>query len=303
MDPLKLRYYRQAAEISFWKLKRTAFQDWFGELMTKRHLDDYLRIRLSKGDGGLDGYRISNKTVFQVFAPRQFSASEIVSKMRDDFATAKATLAAEGRTMDKWVFVHNDPDDLPHEVAIEFAKLQEANPTILIRRWEFEAIWSMVKELDEATLDELFGPGPTMQHLERLQFPAIIPVIEYLATADPPPIGIVDLPNVEKLEYNRLAEEKADLLRLGRTRQGLVEDYFSGMPDADKPEEVAQAFRNRYATLRDSGISADRVFNGLWLFSGGEHFAGDPDKIAALTAVLSYFFDRCDIFENVPEPT
>ena len=227
MDQLKLRYFRQAAEIRFLRLRRTAFQDWFGTIMNMKHSDDYLRIRLSRGDGGLDGYRISTKTVFQVYAPREFSASEIVSKMTGDFATARETLGGRNLTMDEWVFVHNDPDDLPHEVVTAFARLQE--------------------------------------------------------------------------EYNQLSDEKAGLLRLGRIRQGLIEDYLSGMPDADKPEAIAQAFRGRYATLHDSGITADRVFDGLWLFAGGEHFAAEPEKIAAVTAVLSYFFDRCDIFENVPE--
>jgi len=296
-----MRYFRQAAEISFLKLKRTAFQDWFGTIMNKRYSNDYLRIRLSRGDGGLDGYRISTRAVFQVYAPRDFSASEIVSKMTDDFATASKTLAEKNLTMSEWVFVHNDPDDLPHEVVTAFAKLQADNSEVQIRRWEFEAIWNVVKEMEEAALDELFGPGPTMQTLERLQYPAIIPVVEYLATAEPPPIPDVELPSVAKLEYNRLSEEKAGLLQLGRIRQGLIEDYLSGMPDADKPEEIAQAFRGKYATLRDSGINVDRVFDGLWLFAGGEHFAAEPKKIAAVTAVLSYFFDRCDIFENAPE--
>jgi hypothetical protein len=27
--------------------------------MTKRYCDDFIRIRLSKGDGGLDGYRFA----------------------------------------------------------------------------------------------------------------------------------------------------------------------------------------------------------------------------------------------------
>jgi len=269
--------------------------------MTKRFPDDYLRIRVSSGDGGLDGYRLSTKTVFQVYAPREFTPSKIISKMQRDFATAVETLATKQLEMSEWIFVHNDPDDLPCEVALEFAKLQNDNPNVKIRRWEFEAIWNVIRELDESVLEELFGPGPTMQHLERLQFPAIIPVIDYLATAAPPPVPNIELPNVKKLEHNKLSQEKAELLRLGRIRQGLVADYLSKMPDADRPESIAQAFRDKYATLRDSGLSPDRVFDGLWLFTGGEHFASEPDKIAAVTAVLSYFFDQCDIFENVSE--
>ena len=301
MDQLKIRFFRQAAEIRYLKLKRNAFQDWFGDLMTRQHPDDFLRIRLSKGDGGLDGYRISSKTVFQVFAAREFSASDIVGKMNADFQTATETLAAKNLSMEEWVFVHNDPDDLPHEVVTEFAKLQASHVHIAIRRWEFTAIWNVLRELDESTLDEMFGPGPTMSNLERLEFPAIVPVVEFLSTSVPPAVLDIELPSPEKLEYNQLSVEKAELFQLGRTRQGLVEMYLSGMPQDDKPEMIAQAFRNRYGTLRDSGLNADRVFDELWIFTGGEHFAAEPDKIPAVMAVLSYFFDRCDIFENAPE--
>jgi hypothetical protein len=61
MDPVQLNHYRLAAENCFWKHKRTAFQDWFSAIMIKRYSDDFIRIRLSSGDGGLDGYRFATQ--------------------------------------------------------------------------------------------------------------------------------------------------------------------------------------------------------------------------------------------------
>lgn len=301
MDPLKLSFYRLAAENAFWKLRRTAFQDWFGDIMLRRFPDDYLKIRLSKGDGGLDGYRLSTQTVYQVFAPREYSPREIVRKIQGDFKLAKKTLAESRLVMNEWVFVHNDPDDLAHEVVAELAKLQRDNPDIIIRRWELTAIWNEISQLPENELIDLFGVAPTLEMLERLCYQDIIPVIEHLATGQAPPLPPTDPPSLRKLEFNDLSPERADFVIRGRVKQGLVESYLNEMPDDDKPEAIAQAFRDKYASLKDAGFNADRVFDELWLFTGGQAFASDPVRFAAVMTVLAFYFDNCDIFENAPD--
>lgn len=303
IDQLKLRYYHLMFSNKYLEFKRTAFQDWFGGLMTECFADDFLRVRLSRGDGGLDGYRISTKTVFQVFAPRDFSARELVEKFVGDLETARETLADKGLSMDEYVFVHNDPDDLPHEVVVAIAEAQSDYTSIQFRRWEKTAIWNEVSKLPEKALDRLFGPGPTMETLEQIGYAAIIPVIERLALSDPPALPPLELPDRNKLPHNRIDPSNAGLIESGRIRSGLVEQYLENMPDADRPEEIAEAYRDRYATLRDAMLSQDEIFRELWLFTGGQHFASEPMKIAAVTAVIAYFFDRCDIFENVPEST
>jgi hypothetical protein len=107
MDPVKLSHYRIGAENGFWKHKRTAFQEWLGAIMTKRYCDDFIRIRLSKGDGGLDGYRLSTQSVYQIFAPRDYTPSEMTEKIRDDFAHAKQTLAEKNLEMKTWISGQN----------------------------------------------------------------------------------------------------------------------------------------------------------------------------------------------------
>lgn len=302
MDPTLRAYYRMAAERDFLKFNRTTFQEWFGKLMSKRHPDDYVNVRLSTGDGGLDGYRISNNTVYQLYAPRTSTASQVVTKFTGDFSTAKRHFADNNLTMNAWTFVHNDPDDLPHEVVLKFAELQEANPDTAIKRWTFEAIWNELEQLSITDLEDLFGQGPTDEMFRILELPAIQGVVEYLSKGEIP-LGLQEIafPSPEKLEYNQLSQEDADILKAGRSRQTLVRQYFDGAPDAELGEKIAQAFRNRYATLRDSGADADIIFDGLWQFAGGDHFAGQRKSLTAMIAVLAYFFDSCDIFENVPE--
>lgn len=298
MDRLQRGFFRLAAENDYLKLKRTEFQAWFNRIMEKVHPDDYENIRVTQGDGALDGLLIRSGTVFQVYAPRDQSQSEINEKIDSDFATAKTTMADRGAELERWVFVHND-EGLTKDTGPKLVKLRQANPTVRIERWTFEGIWVELEKLSVDQLTDLFGQSPTESNVDRLVFPAIRDVIEYLSRTEAPADVVITMPDPDKLEHNKLGDEKADILRVGRSRQALIEQYLNGMTDPTTGEDIAEAFRERYACLKDSGINADQTFTSLWRFAGGEHFV-QPDQFAAVTAVFAYFFSSCDIFENVP---
>lgn len=298
MDRLQRGYFRQSAELRFLKLKRQEFQSWFGEIMEKAHPDDYENIRLTQGDGGLDGILISTGTVFAVFAPRESTEKEIVEKMNGDFETAQATMEKRKAKLESIVFVHND-EGLTKVTGPELIRLKQENPDVTFTRWTFEGIWRELEKLTVDQMEDMFGPGPTEENVSRLGFPAIREVIAYLNRSDAPPMLNITLPDPNKLEHNELSDEKADILRVGRHRQGLVEQYLNGMTDPTAGEEIAESFREHYAQLKQSGMGPDEIFTALWRFAGGEHFV-KSDQQAAVTAVLAYFFSSCDIFENVP---
>ena len=298
MDRLQRGFFRLAAENDYLKLKRTEFQAWFGKIMEKVYPDDYENIRVTQGDGGLDGLLIRSGTVFQVYAPRDQSASEINAKIDSDFATAKKTMSDREAKLECWVFVHND-EGLTKHTGPKLVELRQANPTVQIERWTFERIWLELEKLSVGQLTDLFGQSPTVDNVDRLAFPTIREVIEHLSRTEAPTDVDITMPDPDKVEHNKLGDEKADMLRLGRSRQGLVEQYLNGMTDPTTGEDIAEAFRERYTSLKDSGMDADQIFTSLWRFAGGEHFV-QPDRIAAVTAVLAYFFSSCDIFENVP---
>jgi hypothetical protein len=287
-----------AAENAFLKLKRTEFQAWFGQIMEKAHPDEYENIRVTQGDGGLDGLLIRSAAVFQVYAPREQSASEIITKIDSDFATAKETMGERGAKLKRWIFVHND-EGLTKETGPKIVEIEQANSDVKIERWSFEGIWLEHEKLSVDQLTDMYGQGPTEENVDRLAFPAIRDVIGYLSRNNAPTNVDMVMPDPDKLEHNKLGPERADMLRVGRHRQGLVEQYLNGMTDPTTGEEIAQAFRDKYACLKASGMSAGQIFTSLWRFAGGEHFV-QPDQNAAVTAVLAYYFSSCDIFENVP---
>ena len=52
-------------------------------------------------------------------------------------ARGRTALAEKKLVMKEWVFVHNDPDDLAHDVVIELARLQQDNPNVNLGNLQF----------------------------------------------------------------------------------------------------------------------------------------------------------------------
>lgn len=300
MDRLQRGYFRQAAENKYLKLRRQEFQAWVGDILGKSMPGDYENIRLTQGDGGLDGIILSRSAVVAVNAPRDQTAAALEKKIEGDFATAKKTLSARSVELKVFIFIHND-EGLTKDTGPALMKLRQSEG-IEVECWTFERIWKELQSLGVEELEAMFGQGPSIANVDQLQMPHIREVIEYLTDLgkEPPALGDLIIPNPAKLEYNSLSEENQDMLRVGRTKHGLVEQFIEGMTDIGAGEAIAEAFRNKYSAIKESGESADDIFHVLWDFAGGNHFSAPP-QFAAVTAILSYYFHSCDIFENVPE--
>lgn len=300
MDRFLRGHFRQAAENKYLKLRRTEFQAWFGNIMGKAHPQHYENIRLTKGDGGLDGIRVDTAFAYAVYAPRETTKGKLEDKIDSDFREGLRTLKERGVDMKGWVFVHND-EGLTKELGPALMKLRQNNPKVDIQFWTFEGIWTQLEPLSVDQLTDLFGHGPTEENVNQLEMPQIREVIEYLAREVPPPLPSVSSPDPGKLDFNKLSDENTNLMNVGERRSGLVGKYLRGMTDVTAGEAIAEAFRRKYAASKVAGMTADQIFGTLWRFAGGDHFT-EPAQIAAVGAVISYYFYSCDIFENAPPP-
>jgi hypothetical protein len=302
MDRAQTAFFKLASREKFGRLKRHAFQDFFCEVMNLAFPADFQAVRLAQGDGGIDGFRLSTSGVYQVYAPREQKTSVIVDKIENDFAMAREYLKKSNVEMREWTFVHNDFDGLAPEVNAKVAELMQANQFVRIEIWKYDSIWQVLKKLETEDLTELFGQSPTEANIENLQIPDIIPVIERLCRATPNPIPVVSFPDPEKLEHNRLSSDDANWLRLGETKESLVDAILKTHQNPTAGEQIAEAFRQKYKELRGRNMSSDMIFQILWEFAGGEVFTS-REQNAAIAAVMSYFFHKCDIYENVPKTT
>lgn len=296
LDDTQRSIYGLKFENTFLREKGKAFENFFARVMAHGFTGDFEPVRPygPKGDLKCDGFRSSDGTVFQSYAPDLTKLAELLAKIDEDFDGAHTHWGAK---MKRWEFVHNDLRGLPAEAVRKLDDLRVAHPAITIAVFGEAEMRAVVMRLALHQLEDLFGAVPSQRTLERLNFASLRPVLIAIQRRDPgaePPLAA---PSATKLQHNALSPDAAALLRQGRRREKLVQDFFDAWPDPSFGEDVAEAFRARYQALKAVGLSPDQIFGELQSFAGG--MEGEPSHQGAVLAVLSYFFERCDIFEDV----
>jgi tetratricopeptide (TPR) repeat protein len=134
-----------------------AFQHWFEELALVLHgTDCFQSIRVTRGDGGLDGLVLKSGWVYQVYAPPSLATDAATAdKVKRDFAKACATLGASLR---RWTLIHNSPDGkIGHLTAAALAELGSNNPESTVEALGIDGLWTRLNELQDDSLADLFG--------------------------------------------------------------------------------------------------------------------------------------------------
>ena len=102
-----------------------------------------------------------------------------------------------------------------------------------------------------------------------------------------------------KIEANLLSQAVADFLKIGMQKSSLVAQFFNNWKNPTYGEQIAQAFKSEYVTLRDQvpSLHPDEIFGRLEAWAGGAANT-TPTHKAAVLAVMAYLFDKCEIFED-----
>lgn len=294
MDYVQVAFYRLQFRVAFLEKKGAEFQDWFAKLAAHAFGPDFEAVRPygRQGDLKCDGRRVSTHTIFQCYAPYGMKEARLNVKIEQDFVGAYENWD----DVAQWVLVHNDTRGLPPSSLQLIDRLRKDYPGVTIDIWTDAALRQIADRLPLADQQSLFGFAPSRAGLETLAMADLQPVIHQLQSMDPEP-GEEPLtpPSVDKLEKNLLSEDAAELLSVGRRKEALVEAWFMKDRRADLGERIAEAFRRRYGQLRESGRSPDEILGHLQQYAG---MGGDPGRQTAVLAVLSYFFERCDIFDD-----
>ena len=296
MDEVQEAIYRLRFREAFLEKKGTEFQDWFVRLAGYAFGSDFEAVRPygNQGDLKCDGRRVSTGTIFHCYAPYMQSDSELNKKIDEDFRGARKHW---NTWMAEWVLVHNDTRGLPPSSVQLVDRLREGHPHVKIEIWKEPELQELADGLPLRVQQALFGYAPSKSGVETLMLEDLRSVVEALQRMDTVP-GQEPLtpPSVDKIARNSLSEDAAGLLKLGRRREVLVETWFSKSPNAELGERIAEAFRRRYAELKESDRPPDAIFTHLQQYAG---MGGEPAQQSAALAVLSYFFERCDIFEDL----
>lgn len=295
-DQLQRAFYGLAFRSAYLDKRGSAFQDWFVKMAGHAYGADFEEVKPfgPQGDHKCDGLRKSLGMLFQCYAPDRFEDTKVIAKITADFWGA---IAHWPGTLKAWTFVHNDRNGLSPSVTKCLINIRHDKPDVLIEPWSDTELYNLAMGLEVHQLEDIFGSAPSMPALENVGFEQLQPVVSAIQRCRPDPNAKLTPPSENKIEHNRLSVDAADLLRLGRRKEARVQDYINKMVRPDVAEEIAEAIRQQYLSLHSLRLEPDEIFGYLQKFIGVQ---GEPSRQAAALAILCYFFERCDIFEDLP---
>ena len=299
MDHTQQAYYEKDFRIAFLESKGDGFQRLFEKQMWKAHPGDFMACRPwgKVGDRKNDGYLPSARILYQCYAPNELIAAEAIKKINEDFKGAKDYWEIY---FDEWTFVHNAPDGRlgPHIIEV-LNKLRHDNPKIKITHCGWEEMLAKFRQLSLQDLESWFGISPTTEANVNLGYSDLEAVLAYIKTTNAPTVSEVKDVSGGKIEANLLSQEVSAFLKIGMQKSALVAQFFNNWKNPTYGEQIAQAFKSEYVTLRDAKptLHPDRIFGRLEAWAGGSANT-DPKHKAAVLAVMAYLFDKCEIFED-----
>lgn len=296
IDALQRAYYGYKFKAAFLEKRGTAFQDWFVKMAGYAYGPDFEEVKPygPQGDHKCDGLLRSKGMLFQCYAPDHFEDKKTIPKITTDFTGARKHWPG---TMAAWTYVHNDRNGTSPEVTKCLLELSAAHSGVKIAVWSETELYNLALGLQLHQLEDLFGAAPSLPALDGVGFEQLRPVISAIQRREPNLDAALTPPSEHKIEHNSLSKEAAELFRIGRRKEARVQDFIDKMVRPDVGEEIAEAVRHQYQSLKNLGLCSDEIFGHLETFVGVH---GEPSRKAAALAVLCYFFERCDVYEDVP---
>lgn len=299
MDRYQRLNYEKDFTIAFLRARGDAFQRLFETLMSKVYSADFIACRPwgKSGDRKNDGYLPSKRILFQVYAPNEMSANEAMSKIDEDFEGAKKHWK---KYFNKWIFVHNTHDGrLSPQIIEKLEKLKLENPEFEINHWGYEELLIEFRKLDLEALESWFGPSFDMQTSANLGYKELRAILQHIQLSPSTDLNDVREVSRGKIEANLLSAAVADFLKIGMQKYRLVEGFFQNWRDPNFEGRLASAFKEKYQEFRnqDPVLHPDLIFAKIEEWAGGTA-TKTPTEKAAVLAILSYFFDKCVVFED-----
>ena len=258
----------------------------------------------SSGDRGCDGISGDGKTVYACYGKTNTAQSSrdshVAEKIGDDLEKAVNNWSR----MKTWRFVTNaglGPSTVSKIIDLteQYSEPKTTRP-VKIEIWECEELWNRLNRLDEKQISLILPPAP---HAQDARFVDIVEAIERIGgdvtgTLPKPRIGKV---SIQKMDYNKISELNRIAFNEGRQRAKEIERWFERQTDTQLYDTKAELLKEHYREVCKSCSNSNEILERLYVYVGGPDFRYDESRKMAVYTVISYFFDRCDIFKDPNE--
>ena len=293
MHPTTRAWYELKFELLVSRKRGNEFQDFFSEIMTLAHRSDFVKVRPwgSYGDRKNDGYIISSKELFQVYAPAELEDSVAARKITEDFEGA---IHHWSQDVSKWTFVHNSLDGIGPKSLALLLEISRKHPQRQLSFFTPDDLRRVVFSLSTEDIAKILGPAFEAPAPSRITFNEIRTALEHIARVLPEAPESVGEVDYGKLDANGLNKNNRQLIRWGYSVTHRVADFLNEYTfDPELGQKVAATLRIEYLRLKQTGLGPNEIFRELLTFVSNHREETDTASIA----VLAHFFQSCDIFE------
>jgi hypothetical protein len=296
-------YERLALRPVLWsclhELTGNAFEQFFQDFMVLS-VPGFVDVRThgNIGDISSDGLTLHDGRLYACYAPETPDAAATIKKFTKDLAGA-VKKRIEQFTI--FVFVHNDVRGTHPELSAALATAKRDHPGLDFEVFGMRRLRDALNKLDTTDVESLIKVQMPLHHDVAMGLPEMEELLSFLATQRASALESVPIESVssQKLRYSILSEETQQELRDAMKYSPLIEHYYRDRIDVTERDEVAARFHTEYLDAAQSTSDAEEVLFRLRLFLAGSRVTR-ASSYRAQTAVLAYFFQTCDIFENAP---
>jgi hypothetical protein len=297
VDRVERSFWNLKFEATFVQMNAADFQKFVQRIMELRFPDEFVAVKPAGRDGDWknDGLLTEQRRILQIYAPEGWDKPKALKKIDADFSGAASKW---GDLFDTWTFVHNDPAGAPPYVVSRLSEHTQSKAfPHKCETWAFGTLRKFAFELDDTGLAALLGPAITLSQVLDVEAADLAPLLRSIEAIEPALLATVRPVPPEKLDRNGLSEDAALLLLTGMRRSDEVDRYFS--EQVQRPwlrDDLAARFSKKYQSLKNSGVEPDEIVMALVEWAAGPILA--PKGQAAALAVVAFFFEQCDIFED-----
>lgn len=122
-------------------------------------------------------------------------------------------------------------------------------------------------------------------------------ITQFLISTEPQKEEIIQvITPKDKINKNELSPFIEEYLKIGMLKSKLVREYITRNPDVNFGKQLQKRFVDKYLEYKELEMSGDEIFLSLFEFASNN--SNEFKKQAAALAVLTYFFETCDIFKE-----
>lgn len=293
-------YAKVIFEAQFAELHDNAFQEFFQKLMQYRY-PSFLPVVPygSLGDQGSDGLCTNQDKLYACYGPQSPNDQATTSKFKSDLAVAIDKRSGQFST---FVFVHNDRRGMHPRVATELMTAKHSHPALTFEQMGKIGFWREFMYLSVQEAEDLLGQEIRVQQLVYgLSLTDLEPLLTHLGRVrDRSDWSEAHAIPMHKLEFNNFTPDLQEYIIHGMRFAKQVDDYYEGYYDVLARDETATAFREKYLSLNEMDLTPDEIFQELLVYVTG-NMMPTPALLTSAYTILSYFFQRCHIFEEPPD--